>query len=257
VTTALITGASSGIGMEMARILASQHVDLVLVARRETVLDKLQGELSSRHAIKVSTFASDLTDCTATDGIFERLQADGNTVDYLINNAGFGVYDSFAGSDLERQQAMIDLNITALTRLTRHLLPAMVKRGQGKVLNVASMAAFQPGPMMSVYCATKAYVLSLSEALATELAESGVTVTTLCPGPVATEFIPVAGINKNSPFIKLFQPVSAKKVAQYGLDAMMAGKRAVVYGRINQILAFSNRIMPRKVAATIVHKVMK
>ena len=255
-TTALITGASSGIGMEMARILAGQDTHLVLVARRGKVLDTLKQELENMHGIQVRGFAVDLIDREATDGIFETLQRDGVVVDVLINNAGFGTFGLFAESDLEREQAMIDLNITALTRLTRHFLPGMVARGHGRILNVASTAAFQPGPMMNVYYATKVYVLYFSEALATELEGTGVTVTTLCPGPVATEFISVAGMEE-APVFKKFKPVSVREVAEYGLSAMMTGKRTAVHGLLNRIMAVSNRFVSRKFTTATVLKIMK
>lgn len=255
-TTALITGASSGIGMEMARILARRGTNLVLVARRGEILKQLKQDLEKETATKVRTFPVDLTDQAATDGIFEGLKQEAVTVDYLINNAGFGTYGPFAESDLEREQAMLDVNITALTRLTRHFLPGMLKRGRGRILNVASTAAFQPGPLMSGYCATKAFVLHFSEALAAEVAGSGVTVTAFCPGPVATGFISAANMEGASLF-KTVKPVTVEGVAEYGLAAMLAGKSVSVHGLLNRLMAFSNRFVPRKLSTAIVFKIMK
>jgi short-subunit dehydrogenase len=256
--TALITGASSGIGMEMARLLAMHRTDLVLVARREEILLRLKEEIGKLHNIEVRTFATDLTDRLAVDGILKSLKEDGIAIDILINSAGFGIHGKFAESDLGRQQEMIDLNISALTRFTHHVLPGMIHRGKGRILNIASTAAFQPGPMMSVYCATKAYVLNFSEALAAELKGTGVTVTVLCPGPVATEFFTVAGASlKRSLYVKLNKPVSSREVAQHGLKALMTGKSLAIHGRLNWLTAFAIRFAPRKLTVFLAHLVMK
>lgn len=253
--TALITGASSGIGMEMARLLAERRTDLVLVARREAILQRLKTEIEGDRAVSVRVAAADLTDRQAVDDLFSMLRQDGVAIDYLINNAGFGTHGRFAEADLEREQAMIDLNIVALTRLTRHFLPSMIRRGRGRVLNVASTAAFQPGPMMSVYWASKAYVLHFSEALATELRGTGVTVTALCPGPTVTAFIDVAGI-ADAPFIKLMKPAAAGDVAAYGIASMMRGRRVAIHGKLNRIAAFSNRFAPRRWIAELLLRLM-
>ncbi len=255
-TTAFITGASSGIGMEMARILARRNVNLVLVARRGEILKQLKHDLEKENTIEVRTFPVNLTDRAATDEIFAELQQEGITIDYLINNAGFGTFGPFAESDLEREQAMLDVNITALARLTRHFLPGMLTRGRGRILNVASTAAFQAGPLMSGYCATKAFVLHFSEALAAEVAGSGVTVTAFCPGPVATGFISAADMEDASVY-KNVKPVPVQGVAEYGLAAMLAGKSVSVHGLMNRIMAFSNRFVPRKLSTAIVFKIMK
>lgn len=174
--TALITGASSGIGMEMARVLAIRRTNLVLVARREAILSSLKEEIENQHNVTVCTFAVDLTNRAATDGILKKLKENNVTIDILINSAGFGVHGKFMESGIERQQEMIDLNISALTRITHHVVGGMIQRGKGRILNVASTAAFQPLPMMSVYSATKTYVLHFTEALAAELKGTGDTI---------------------------------------------------------------------------------
>jgi short-subunit dehydrogenase len=255
-TTALITGASSGIGLEMARILARRNVNLVLVARREEILKQLKHDLEKENAVEVRIFPVDLTDRAATDGIFEELTQAGVTVDYLINNAGFGTFGPFAESDLEREQAMLDVNITALTRLTRHFLPGMLQRGRGRILNVSSIAAFQPGPLMNGYCATKAFVLHFSEALAAEVAGSGVTVTAFCPGPVATGFISAADMEDASLYRNI-KPVPVQGVVEYGLAAMLAGKIVSVHGLLNRLMVFANRFVPRKLSTAVAFKIMK
>ncbi|MEE4608561.1 MAG: SDR family oxidoreductase [Desulfobacteraceae bacterium] len=255
-TTALITGASSGIGMEMARILAQRRTDLVLVARREEVLQELKAELAQRNGVRVRVMALDLADRAAVDGVFPSLQADGIDVDYLINNAGFGTHGWFQEADPERLQAMIDVNITALTRLTRHALPGMLQRGRGRILNVASNAAFQPAALMSVYAATKAYVLHFSEALAVELKGTGIKVTALCPGPTASAFFTVADMD-DAFLVKIFKPAEVRGVAEYGLAAMMAGRSVAVHGRLNRLMAFGTRFAPRRFVAWLAYRLMK
>ncbi|NJM98857.1 MAG: SDR family oxidoreductase [Phormidesmis sp. RL_2_1] len=245
--TTLITGASSGIGLELAKVFARNHYNLILVARSEDKLYDLQRELSQQHNIEVVVCAYDLTDKAAPTQLYAQLQQQNLTVDVLVNNAGYGDYGDFICSDWEKIQGMILLNILALTHLTRLFLPAMCDRGSGKVLNVSSTAAFQPGPMMAVYFATKAYVLSFSEAIAAETEAQGITVTTLCPGPTQSSFISTANMDK----MALASSVSADKiptaaeVAQFGYDALSKGKVVAVYGLANQLLTFSTRLMPR------------
>lgn len=255
-TTALITGASSGIGMEMARILAQRGIDLVLVARRGDVLQDLKAELERRQRVQARVLAVDLADRSAVDGIFPSLQVDGIAVDYLINNAGFGTHGVFQDLDLDRVQAMIDVNITALTRLTRHALPGMLQRGRGRILNVASSAAFQPAALMTVYAATKAYVLHFSEALAVELKGTGIRVTALCPGPTASAFFTVADMD-GAFLVKLFKPAEVRGVADYGLAAMMAGRPVAVHGALNRLMAFGVRLAPRRFVAWLAYRLMK
>ena len=190
--TVLITGASSGIGLELARLFAADGSDLILVARREAELQSLADDMAASHGISARVMTEDLSDLSAPQRIVDRLATDELELDVLVNNAGFGLRGPAAELDLQRQLDMLQVNVTALTHLTRLLLPAMIARRRGGVLNVASTAAFQPGPHMAVYYATKAYVLSFSEALAEELGGTGVTVSCLAPGPTATEFADAA-----------------------------------------------------------------
>lgn len=248
--TALVTGASSGIGRELSLILAGNNYDLILVARRPDMLESVRSEITSTTSSSVVIIPKDLSVYGAADDIFLQLKANGLAPDVLVNNAGFGLYGEFAETDWVKEKLMIDLNITALTHLTKLLLPGMVKRKSGKILNVASTAAFQPGPNMAVYFATKAYVLSFSEALAEELSDSGITVTALCPGPTASEFANVADMNDS----RLFKGKipSAKEVARYGYDAMMKGQRVAIHGTRNYILVNAVRFSPRRLVTRIV-----
>ena len=186
--TALITGASSGIGLELAKLFARDGYELVLVARRVERLEELGRELTQRHGVRCHTISVDLAQPDAAAEIVRRLEGAGPAVDVLVNNAGFGVLGPLATTEPETAGRMIRVNIEALTQLTRALLPGMLARRRGRILNVASTAGFAPGPLMAVYYATKAYVISFSEALAEELRGTGVTVTVLCPGPTRTEF---------------------------------------------------------------------
>src|SRR3954454_3939709 len=192
--TALITGASGGIGLELARVFAAHGYDLVLVARSGGKLEELAGELRTRHGIEARVIAKDLARPESPEELFRELETAGVTVDVLINNAGFATFGPFVAADLHAELEELQLNVVTLTHLTKKLLPAMVARKRGGVLNVASTAAFQPGPFMAIYYATKAYVLSFSEALAAELEGQGVTISVLCPGPTETGFTARAGL---------------------------------------------------------------
>jgi short-subunit dehydrogenase len=249
--TVLVTGASTGIGREFARIFAADGVDLVLVARREQRMRELADELTAKYGSRVLVIPKDLSVPSSCQEIEEELRKAGVSVDVLVNNAGFGDLGAFAGIPLERQMNMVQVNVTALTDLTRRLLPAMIKRKKGGVLNVASSAAFQPGPWMSVYYATKAYVLHFSEGLAEELAGTGVTVTCLCPGPTVTEF----GAEAHMEGTLLFKlgAMPAAKVARAGHNAFRRGRVVVVPGLRNKLLAESVRIGPR----FVVRKILK
>jgi short-subunit dehydrogenase len=223
--TALITGASAGIGEELARIHAAQGGDLILVARREERLESLAAELRAEFSITVDVIASDLAQPGAAALLAEAVAAKGLVVDVLVNNAGFGGHGKFHDADLNREQRMIQLNITALTELTHLFLQGMVERGEGKVLNVGSTAGFLPGPLQAVYYASKAYVNSFSQAIANELEGSGVTVTVLCPGPVATEFQEAADLGG----VRGFElAADARSVAQCGYKAMQKGQLLAV-----------------------------
>jgi len=248
--TALITGASSGLGKEFARIHASQGNNLVLIARSKDKLDALKLELETEFGISVCVISKDLSDQNAPKAVYEEVQALKIRVDYLINNAGFGDFGLFADTDWKKQMEMINLNITCLTYLTRLFLPDMIRNKFGKILNIASTAAFQPGPTMSVYFATKAYVLSFSEAIANELKGTGVTVTALCPGATATGFKAASSLGESNLF-KGNQIATSKEVAEFGYTKMMEGKTVVIPGIVNNLMAQSVRFAPRNLAASI------
>jgi short-subunit dehydrogenase len=241
--TALVTGASYGIGRELARLCARDGYDLVLVARSKDRLAELEEELRTRHSISVTCVSMDLTEPDAPQKLYEETMRAGIEVAILINNAGYGYAGPFAEGETKMQVDMVQLNVTALTHLTRLFLPSMLSRGRGRILNVASTASFQPGPFMEVYYATKAFVLSLSEALAEELRDSGVTVTVLCPGPTATEFHARAKTADSR--LRHLGVMDAGAVAEQGYRGMMAGKVIVVTGLLNRLLVQSIRFSPR------------
>jgi len=249
--TALVTGASSGIGLELARLFAHDGYDLILVARSVEKLDRLGAELSARHGIRARTVGADLGSPDAPGAIAETLKQAAVGTDVLVNNAGYGVHGPFAKTELQTELDLLRVNVVALTHLTKLLLPTMHARRVGRILNVASTAAFQPVPLMAVYSASKAYVLSFSEALAEELAGTGVTVTTLCPGPVLTGFQARAGINgarlaAGNPLL-----VDAATAARAGYEGLMRGKRLVVPGLGNKLLVQSERLAPRRLVTKI------
>jgi uncharacterized protein len=253
--TALITGASSGIGLELARICAEDGDDVVLVARSGDALERLAGELRPR-GVQVHVIASDLSAARAASLVADRVAALRLDVDILINNAGFGQFGSFAETPLDVDLAMIQVNIVALTELTKRLLPAMIARRAGKILNLASTAAFLPGPLMAVYYATKAYVLSFSEAIGEELKGTGVTVTALCPGPTASGFQRTAHLEKSKLVAGRRLPTS-REVAEAGYAAMMAGRPLHIPGLLNKLTAFSPRVTPRRLMPAIVRRVQE
>jgi short-subunit dehydrogenase len=245
---ALITGASAGLGVEFARQLSKKGHRLVLAARRKDKLDALAAELGNARAVGIDLSA---------DGSAEKLVAEveraGERIELLINNAGFGLHGRFDKAEPERLRQMVDLNCGTLTDLCRAVLPDMVERRAGAILNVASTAAFQPGPGMAVYFATKAYVLSLSEALHEEVRRFGVSVTALCPGPTKTEFGDVAGFTTSAKLDRFF--MEAEPVVRQGLDALERNKAIQITGSLNAIGAFSTRLAPRslvrKIAASL------
>ena len=243
--TVLITGASSGIGLELARYFAADGCRLVLVARNTTALQSLADELYQTHKIETRVLTADLSLSETPKRIFDELHETGVTVDVLVNNAGFGALGAFAELPLQRQLEMLQVNITALTELTGLFLPGMIQRQRGGILNVGSVAGFEPGPGMAIYHATKAYVLSFTEALAEELTGTSVTVTALCPGPTATNFGKVANFLKERQ-LKKIPKMSAEKVAQYGHDAYRKGRVLAIPGLRNHFLIFLVRIMPRR-----------
>jgi short-subunit dehydrogenase len=254
--TALVTGASSGIGLELASLAARDRHDVVLVARRRERLESIGRGLSEEFGIRATVLAHDLADPSAPEKLAREVSERGIAVDVLVNNAGFGLWGFFAGAPLERQLEMIRVNVAALTALTGRFLPEMIARRSGRILNVASTAAFQPGPLMAVYYATKAYVLSFSEALSSETAGTGVAVTALCPGPVATGFQEAAGIGS----VPLFEPAlltKASDVARAGWDGMKRGKRIVMPGLTNRILVQSERFAPRRLVTAIARRLQE
>ncbi len=254
--TALVTGASGGIGLELARLFAADGYDLVLVARSERKLDELGRELNKKHAIRCTPVASDLSLAGAGTEIKKTLDIMGVEIDILVNNAGFGLFGPFAETNLKTELEMIQVNISAVTELTKLFLPTMVKKGWGRVLNVASTAAFQPGPYMAVYYATKAYVLSLTEAVGNELKGTGVTVTALCPGPTATGFVESAKLERSRLF-RTQKVADSASVARAGYAAMMRGKSISIPGMMNWVGAQSPRFFPRKVITQIVRQIQK
>jgi len=242
--TALITGASNGIGLELAQIHAAKGDNLVLVARSLDKLQALKSQLETAHAISVHIIGKDLSQVNAAQEVFDQLQEQQITVDYLINNAGFGDFGFFVNTSWEKQEQMLQLNIIALTQFTKLFIQQMVANKGGKIMNVASTAAFQPGPMMAVYFATKAYVLSFSEAIHNEMTGLGVSVTALCPGATESGFQEAAAM-QNSKLVKGKKLPTSKKVAEYGYNAMMQGKSVAIHGTLNYIMANSIRLMPR------------
>jgi hypothetical protein len=250
---ALVTGASGGIGLELARLCAKGGHDLVLVARNGPKLEELGKYLAGMYGVRTEIIVADLTDPEAPRAIMESVAERGMAVDVLVNNAGFGDWGLFGRADLGRQLAMIQVNITALTELTRLALPRMVTQRKGRILNVASTAAFAPGPLLAVYYATKAYVLSFSEAIGNELRGTGITVTALCPGPTRTGFAAEAGLGDSNLFSGP-NVMDVGPVAEAGYRGMMRGTAVVVPGVLNKLLIFSIRTAPRWLVVQITRR---
>jgi short-subunit dehydrogenase len=249
---ALVTGASSGIGRDLSLVLAREGHDLVLVARREPELRALADEVKSRFGADSTVITADLSSPTGTQQVYDAVTAAGLEVDVLVNNAGFGGHGRFVETAAADEQRMVAVNVVALTDLTKLFAPQMVKRGHGRILNVASTAAFQPGPFMAIYYASKAYVLSFTEALGEELVGTGVTATALCPGAVPSGFQDAAGLAEDAPLFHSPAVKSSEFVAQAAYDGMMRGKRVVIPGTLNKLGVQSLRIAPRRaVLATI------
>ena len=250
--TALITGASGGIGLELAVVCAQHGFDCVLVARSHDKLSELATRLEQDHHVKTLVVARDLCKPAAVDEVYEEVTAASLTVDVLVNNAGFPVFGLFAETDLGSELEMLAVNVVALTALTKLFLTGMVQRGSGRILNLASTAAFEPGPLMAVYYASKAYVLSFSEALANELRGSGVTVTALCPGPTRTGF-QKRGAMEDSRLVQ-GSIADARSVAIAGYRGLMAGKPLVIPGFANKLVPWLPRLLPRRVVPGIVRR---
>jgi short-subunit dehydrogenase len=250
---ALITGASTGIGKEYAYICAQEGYDVVLVARSEPKLQALAADIHEKTGCQAYVFARDLSRPTGPEELYNDIVCTKIPVEVLINNAGFGMVGKFWELDAGEQMEMVQLNMNALTVLSRLFLPSMISQKRGMILNVASTAAFQPGPLMAVYFATKSYVVSFSEALHNEAKDFGVSVTCLCPGPTATDFDKRAKMGESKLF-KAGNIMDARSVAQIGWSAMKAGKPLVVAGRKNAALAFMTRFIPMHVAASLARK---
>ncbi len=252
--TALITGASEGIGLELAKLMAAEGWDLVVTARRENLLNELAEKIRTHHKSDVHVIPGDLSDHEEPDKLYNQVVERGVLIDALINNAGFGMVGLFKDADQERVKDMLNVNMVSLTRLTSLFLPDLLRKGLAWILNVSSIAGFISMPYFAAYAASKAYVISFSEALSSELEGTGVSVSCLCPGPTKTGFGRVAGYNRPN----RYEPgtLDARTVARQGYEAMMAGKRIVTTGPLGTVAQASARFLPRKLAADVSGKVM-
>ena len=251
--TALVTGAASGLGYELALLLAADAYDLILVDIDKENLEKAKVIIAKDYSSNIKLIEKDLSTPNAAKELFEEI---GNTaVEVLINNAGFGIYGTFSNTDWQRESDMLNLHVITTTHLTKLVLKGMLERGSGKILNMSSLAAFQPGPMMSLYYASKSYILSFSEAIANELIGTGVTVTALCPGQTNTSFQAVVS-EGNCPENKIrFNIGCADEVAKYGYLAMQKGKTVAVPGTFNKFLSKLPRFVSRKMATAVIRKI--
>lgn len=246
--TALITGAASGIGLALAREFARRGHRLVLTSRVKEELADVAREISAMYGVEVGIIAADLEREDAAANIYESLKRDGTPIDVLVNNAGFGYRGCFWDIPIENHLSLVRVNIEAVLRLTHLFLPEMRQRRRGKILNLASIASFEPGPLLATYHASKAFVLSFSEALATELKDSGITVTALCPGPTDTDFFPKAGMLNTRAFQKA-KVMAPADVARIGYEALMRNDRTVVAGGANRALVIARRLLPESAQA--------
>ena len=250
---AVVTGATSGIGLEFARLFAADGVSLVLVARSKAVLHEVARELRESYSVDVHIVAADLAIIENVERVYEYTVQNKLPIHYVINNAGVGDYGEFIEGSWQKEHGMINLNIVALTYLTKKYASQFVKRGSGHIVNVSSTAAFQPGPLMAVYFATKAYVLHFSEAVASEVHKHGVRVTALCPGPTASKFQEAAAMSQSKLVQGKLLPTAAQ-VARYGYKAMRRGKVVAIHGASNKISAYAIRLLPRRTVRAIVHR---
>lgn len=253
---ALVTGAASGLGYELALLLAKDGYNLVLVDVNAEKLQEAKDEVLALYPSEIQLINKDLSKPNVAKEIFQDLE--GKPIDVLINNAGFGIFGSFNDTDWDRDLAMLNLHVITTTHLTKLILKGMVARGSGKILNMSSLAAFQPGPLMSLYYASKAYILSFSEAIANELKGTGVTVTALCPGQTKTCFQEVVSNGSKASENKItFNIASPKEVAEYGYEAMLKGKVVAIPGRFNKFLSKLPRFVPRRTATAIIRKIQE
>lgn len=252
---ALLTGASSGIGAELARLFARDRFDLILSARRQNALEALAADLRAKYFIEVTVLSADLSRAESVDALARSVLALNRPLDALVNNAGYGVFGEFKDTSLDAELSMMNLNMAAPVMLTKRLLPCLLARG-GKVLNIASTAAFQPGPYMAVYYASKAFLLSWSEALAEELRATKVTVTAVCPGPAASGFQQRAAM-QDSALVKDKRLPSAASVAKKSYQALNADRRVYIPGLINWLMAQSIRFTPRRLVTRLVRILLR
>jgi short-subunit dehydrogenase len=253
---AIITGASSGIGRDFADLFAADGHDLLLVARRRDALDALARSLSDRYGVTCDAFPADLARRLDREHLAARIRSLDERILALVNNAGIGTHGYFHETDLDRELEIIEVNVAALTHLTKMVLPGMLARRRGRIVNVSSVAAFQPGPLMAVYYASKAYVQSFSEALSEEVSGTGVTVTALCPGPTVTEFQAQAGIHANAPAGGA-PAMTSREVAKAGYRGAINGKRVVVPGLGNKAVVLANRLLTRRRITRIVRRIQE
>ncbi|MFK7834153.1 MAG: SDR family NAD(P)-dependent oxidoreductase [Winogradskyella sp.] len=250
--TALVTGAASGLGLELAFLLAKDGYNLILIDIDAQKLDVAKHKILHNHKIEITLLEKDLSKVNIAQEIYNDLMS--TEIDVIVNNAGFGLFGTFHETDWERGLQMLNLHILTTTHLIKLFLPHMVERGSGKILNLSSLAAFQPGPLMALYYASKAYILSFSEAISNELKGTGVTVTVLCPGPTKTDFQSVVSEDSSENKIS-FNMACPKQVAAYGYKAMQKGKVLSIPGGINKVLSFLPRLLTRKRATKIVRKI--
>ena len=251
--TVLITGASSGIGYEFSKLFAEKGYSLVITARREKKLTELKEMYPES---KIEIISCDLGSETGAEYLYNEVKKRGIKVDILINNAGFGLFGEFYETDIEKEKKMIDLNIKALVELSKYFLQEMLEKKSGKILNVASIAAFQPGPYMSVYYASKSFVLSFTEALRNEVRNTGVGVSALCPGPVETEFEKSSELTESKLFTKL-KPVTAEKVAYAGYMGLMKNRAVIIPGFLNKIAVTAGAVVPTGLKVNIARKIQE
>lgn len=254
VRRALVTGAGGGIGRELARLLAADGYDLVLVARGRDALESLARELAAPGR-QITVLPADLSRPGAAQALFDEVSRQGLDIHVLVNNAGVGTHGAFHELALEKDVGLLELNVVSLSVLTKLFLRQMVARGNGRILNLASLAGFQAGPYMAAYCASKAYVLSLSEALASELRGTGVTVSALCPGPVPTGFQQAAGNERTR--LNRGPVMDARSVARLGYRGLMRGQTIILPGLRTKLMAFSTRLAPRGLVTWIAKQLMK